>query len=230
MAVVADSFHIKPLLRILQSADRYQVLSVNRREIKFFEGNRDNLHEIELESGIPRTITEALGEERTEPHHSVGSFGMRHGHGSRADEIDVDEQRFFRVVDRAILEYDSRPSGMPLILAALRHAHTIPPGFPQPVSHAQRNEVTPPRLPSTIAPKSMGDRRPEFDHAWRSYRRIEEAKAKGLRQTIYGSRPAAGVTRVGSLLVEANGGFPDTWCTDWANHVRQSGRYGSMTS
>jgi hypothetical protein len=86
LAVVADSFHIKPLLRILQSADRYQVLSLNRREIKFFEGNRDNLDEIELESGIPRTITEALGEERTEPHHSVGSFGMRHGHGSRADE------------------------------------------------------------------------------------------------------------------------------------------------
>jgi len=33
LAVVANSFHIKPLLRILQSADRYQVLSLNRRQI-----------------------------------------------------------------------------------------------------------------------------------------------------------------------------------------------------
>ncbi len=30
LAVAANSFHIKPLLRILQSADRYQVLSLNR--------------------------------------------------------------------------------------------------------------------------------------------------------------------------------------------------------
>ena len=31
LAVVADSFHTKPLLRILQSADRYQILGVSRR-------------------------------------------------------------------------------------------------------------------------------------------------------------------------------------------------------
>jgi hypothetical protein len=31
MAVVADTFHIKPLFRIFQSADRYQVLGLNRQ-------------------------------------------------------------------------------------------------------------------------------------------------------------------------------------------------------
>ena len=46
LAVVADSFHIKPLVRIMQSADRYQVLALNRREIKLFEGNRDVLDAI----------------------------------------------------------------------------------------------------------------------------------------------------------------------------------------
>src|SRR3546814_15201870 len=30
LAIVADSFHTKPLLRIVQSADRYQVLGLNR--------------------------------------------------------------------------------------------------------------------------------------------------------------------------------------------------------
>ena len=62
-AVVANSFHIKPLLRILQSADRYQVLALNRREIRLFEGNRDALDEEEPARGVPRTISEALGEE-----------------------------------------------------------------------------------------------------------------------------------------------------------------------
>jgi len=130
LAVAADSFHIKPLLRILQSADRYQVLSLNRKEIRLFEGNRDHLDEVELAAGVPRTIEEALGAETTEPHQTVGSYGgtalgsnMRHGHGSKKDEVDIDEERFFRAVDRPILELHSRPSGLPLILAALTQHH-----------------------------------------------------------------------------------------------------------
>src|SRR5690606_32183781 len=31
-AVVADSFHTKPLLRVMQSADRYQILGLSRHE------------------------------------------------------------------------------------------------------------------------------------------------------------------------------------------------------
>lgn len=131
LAVAAGSFHVKPLLRVLQSADRYQVLSLSRHQIRLFEGERDHLDEVELAAGVPRTITEALGSELTEPHQTVASYGgtgqganMRHGHGSKSDEEDIDEERFFRVVDRAILENHSRPSGMPLILAALTQYHT----------------------------------------------------------------------------------------------------------
>ena len=127
LGVVADSFHTKPLLRMLQSADRYQVLGLSRQEIKLFEGNRDSLDEIEPAPGIPRTITEALGEELTEPHQTVASYGgvggshspMHHGHGGNEPEVDIDAERFFRVVDRAILQHHSRPSALPLILATL---------------------------------------------------------------------------------------------------------------
>ena len=127
LGVVADSFHTKPLLRMLQSADRYQVLGLSRQEIKLFEGNRDALDEIEPAPGIPRTITEALGEELTEPHQTVASYGgvggshspMHHGHGGNEPEVDIDAERFFRAVDRAILQHHSRPSALPLILATL---------------------------------------------------------------------------------------------------------------
>ena len=50
---------------------------------------------------------------------------MRHGHGSKKDEVDVDADRFFRAVDRAVLEHHSRPSGLPLILAALPEHHNL---------------------------------------------------------------------------------------------------------
>jgi hypothetical protein len=131
-AVVADSFHIKPLLRILQSADRYQVLGLNRQKIKLFEGNRDAFDEIELAPGVPATITEALGDELTEPHQTVASYGMgaggpamRHGHGSKKDDLDKDSEKFFRAVDRAVLQHHSRPSRLPLILAALPEYHHL---------------------------------------------------------------------------------------------------------
>ena len=38
LVVAADSFHTKPLLRVLQSADRYHVLGLSRQEIELFHG------------------------------------------------------------------------------------------------------------------------------------------------------------------------------------------------
>jgi hypothetical protein len=133
LVVVADSFHTKPLMRILQSADRYHVLGLNRQEIKLFEGNRDALDEIQLHPDVPRKLTDALGEELTDPHLTVASYGggggsqspMHHGHGGKKDAVDIDAERFFRAVDRAILEHHSQPSGLPLILAALTEHHHL---------------------------------------------------------------------------------------------------------
>jgi hypothetical protein len=128
LVVVADSFHVKPLLRIVQSADRYHVLALNRKEVRLYQGNRDALDRVELEA-VPATITAALGEELTEPYqgfHAVGPYhalrgsaGIRHGRGQKKDDVDLDMERFFRVVDRAILEHYSRRTGLPLLLAGL---------------------------------------------------------------------------------------------------------------
>ncbi|MBA2351470.1 MAG: hypothetical protein ACR2FI_10795 [Burkholderiales bacterium] len=137
LAIVADSFHAKPLLRILQSAERYQMLAVTQDEIKLYQGTRDALDEVDLADGVPRTLTDALGEELTDPRLTASSYGMGsggpsasrgepgmyHGHGGKKDEVDIDRERFFRAVDRPILEHHSRPSGLPLILAALTEHH-----------------------------------------------------------------------------------------------------------
>ena len=125
-AVVADSFHVKPLLRVVQSADRYQVLCVTRRSARVFEGNRDALDELQADA-FPTDMETALGDQRTEPHQTVASYGtgtggpgpMYHGHGSRKDEVDKDAERYFRAVDRAMIAQFSKPSALPLVLAAL---------------------------------------------------------------------------------------------------------------
>jgi hypothetical protein len=131
LARVADTFHMKPLLRIVQSADRYQVLGLSRQEVRLFEGNRDALDEIDLHPAVPRTAADASAQERKQPHASVWTYragasapqagaGVQHGlGGDKASEVERDTERFFRAVDRAILERHSRPSGLPLLLAAL---------------------------------------------------------------------------------------------------------------
>ena len=133
IAVVADSFHLKPLMRTLQSIDRYEVLGLNQQEVKFFEGNRDALDEIELHPDVPRTLKEALGSELTDSYLNFRSPGgvrgsqiaVYHGHGGKKEEMAIDAERFFRAVDKGILEHHSRPSGLPLILAALSEHHHL---------------------------------------------------------------------------------------------------------
>lgn len=135
LLVVADSFHTKPLIRFLQSADRYQVLALNCHEAQLYEGNRYALDLVEF-TNVPSTITEVLGEELTEQHMTVASYGAGaarpgggatasiHAHGDKRDEVDIDRDRFFRAIDRGVLEHHSRPSGLPLVLAALTEYHT----------------------------------------------------------------------------------------------------------
>lgn len=192
-AVAADSFHVQPLLRIMQSADTYHVLTLNRREMRLFEGNRDALEEIDLVPGA-RTITEALGDELTEPHLTVASYGgaggvaQRHGHGSKNDEIDVDTERYFRAVDRSILEQYLRPSGLPLILAALSEYH-------QPFHRVSQN----PYLltdgiqinPSALSAKEL------CAHAWHA---VEPRYLARLGQLVERFRAARGANRSGENL------------------------------
>lgn len=130
LAVVADSFHTKPLLRIVQSADRYQVLSLSRDQARLFEGNRDSLEEIELAPEVPRTLADVLDRDvEREPairtHGPIKPQTMgRHGASDvKQDGIRADTEHFFRAVDRNVLEHHSRPTGLPLLLAALPEHH-----------------------------------------------------------------------------------------------------------
>ncbi|MCC7001687.1 MAG: hypothetical protein IT357_06000 [Gemmatimonadaceae bacterium] len=132
-SIVAESFHIKPLLRVLQSADRFEVLCLTRDNVRLFQGTQDALDEVELDATVPRSLTDALGDELTEPHSAArtvtastaGSSGsaVHYGSGSKSDEVDKDTERYFRVIDRAIFDTHSRVSARPLVLAALPEYH-----------------------------------------------------------------------------------------------------------
>lgn len=122
---------LKPLMRISQSGGAFQVLCVTRDAVRLFQGDQNVLEEVELHPDVPRNLEQALGDELTAKNQSGNPHGFsraadrtsgaaRHeaGGGGKQDEIDIDRERYFRAIDKAIVEHHAR-SGLPLILAAL---------------------------------------------------------------------------------------------------------------
>lgn len=130
LVVVANSFHTKPLLRILQSADRYRILGLSRHTARLFEGNRDALAEVSLTPDASPMVADAVADRPGEPERTNRVYGpafvqkgtTRHGTDVRQDALDNDTERFFREVDAAVIVYDS-DSTIPLMLAALPEHH-----------------------------------------------------------------------------------------------------------
>lgn len=215
LAIVADSFHTKPLRRFLQTVERYQVLGVSLHKVQLFEGTRDALEEISLAPSVSRALTEALDEELAEPHITVASYGgtgqgtapMHHGDGGKSDRAHVDAERFFRVVDRAVLEYHSRPSGLPLILATLPEHHQL---FRQisrnPFLMAEGLEINPDVLqPDELREQAWHIVEPQYQARWTALAG-EFAAAKSHRQgsdDLAQVAKAAAEGRIATLLIES---------------------------
>jgi hypothetical protein len=101
--VVAESFHLKPLMQATLSSERFQVLGLSRKAIRLWEGHRFALDPIDLSDDFPSTIEKALGSELTEPapHRRLLRNGRRRpGDGAwvtvdAARRRDKDAERFF---------------------------------------------------------------------------------------------------------------------------------------
>jgi len=216
LAIVADSFHTKPLRHYLQSLDHFHLLALTLHDIRLFEGNRHSLTEVELTADTPKTITEALGDELTDKHSTVSSYGgsggesslTHHGHGGRKEETEKDTERFFRVVANTIYEHYSKPTGWPLILAALPEHHNL-------FQKVSKNPLLLPdgvaKNPSSVSPNQLANMaweimEPEYNlKLERLVDRFEQARANGKGSDDYKEVAVAAVEgRVDTLLVEAD--------------------------
>ena len=127
LAILADSFHVRPLLRHLQSNHGYYLLSVGQNHVGFFRGDADGLVPVRVE-GLPASLVDALGLEdrqKTISSHSSGGHGnmpIFHGQGKEESSRDEDIARFLRVIDKSIWPV-LRDERSPLILAATERLH-----------------------------------------------------------------------------------------------------------
>jgi hypothetical protein len=194
LLVVADSFHIRPLLRYLESNQHFFVLLFNQNHVAFLKGSAEGLVPVPIE-GLPHSMIEALGEEDRE--RSVHyHFGARGGHnpiyggGGKADSSrDEDRARFCRAVDQALWSV-LRDEKAPLIIAApareaalfrsiTRYPHAVPEVLGGDLGKATLAEIHARTWP--VAQKVVADREHEildrYGRLVSSARAIDEVRA-----------------------------------------------------
>jgi len=196
---VADSFHTAPLRRFFQSVDRYQVLCLTHDHARLFEGNRDALEEQVLAPEASAILDRARARAR-ETTHAV-------------------DERFFRDLDVALMKHHSKPTGLPLILAALpehqqrfrqmsQNKRLLPVGLD--VQPAAMNI----RALSIMAWNVVEPQHNARQQVWIDAFVVARAQGRGsddVRKTAL----AAAQGRVGLLLIESDRSFAGQF--DWRN-------------
>jgi len=141
LLIIANNFHIKPLLPLLSTEGKFYILAINLNGIRLFLATRDTIKEIEL-TDIRSSIEEALWMDEPEKHldlHLTGSSTGRgrgggrpavfHGHSIR-DEDKTNILRFFHYFDQELsvsLKDKSIlmiPAGVDYLLPLYREANT----------------------------------------------------------------------------------------------------------
>jgi hypothetical protein len=131
LIVVADRFHIKPLLQVLSGDNRFYVLTLSQNEIHLFEGTKQDFREIEIDT-VPRSLAEALQYDELEKqvrfHRGAQRSGERSsmisGHGADLDDNKENISKYFRQIDKGLRDF-MRDEKIPLVLAGVDYLFPI---------------------------------------------------------------------------------------------------------
>ena len=126
LLVVSDRFHIKPLLPLLSSDDRFFILALSLNNVRLIEGTLYGAGEIELQN-VPGSLKEILRgydfDEQLQFHTRAQQAGAEraavfHGHGSGTEDIKPRISEYFRQIDEGVLAR-LRNQNAPLVLAGV---------------------------------------------------------------------------------------------------------------
>lgn len=121
LVVVADHFHLKPMLPMMATGEQFYVLGLSQKYVKLFRGGRYSVGEVHLD-GVPASLGDALKYDDREP--SLQSHGggrtraIFHGQGLGKDDPKDDIKRYFRLIDAGLHEI-LKGEHAPLVLAGV---------------------------------------------------------------------------------------------------------------
>jgi hypothetical protein len=108
LAIVADSFHLRPLLHVTQHNMRYQILCVSAHDVALYDADQEQTAPVELHSLVPTRMVEATGKPANAPNRKDNE---RAAHDSK------ELRQFFTRLDDAIYAHHNGPAQVPLLLA-----------------------------------------------------------------------------------------------------------------
>jgi hypothetical protein len=177
LVVVADRFHMKPLLRLLSGDGRFYVLALSQDQVRLLQGSRYSVGDVELES-VPSSLAEALRfddpERRLQFHTASGPTGgkggrpaMFYGQGAPSQDEKGDILRYFQKLDQGLQELladEQAPlvlAGVDYLLPLYREANTYPhlvekgvEGNPENLSAKELHQ----RAWAIVQPRFLGER------------------------------------------------------------------------
>lgn len=126
--VVADAFHLKPLLPLFSGDGVFYILALSENEVRLLQGTRQSVSEIVLPD-MPTALSELIeddGEGASLSYHtgagrgtSAGRAAVFHGHGGMDKSTEKDLRlKFFRQVDKGLRDL-FRDQPAPLVLAGV---------------------------------------------------------------------------------------------------------------
>lgn len=205
--IVADSFHLKPVFRVLQTTDRYNVLTLEREKAHLFEANRDTILPISLSDMPTREKIHDTGAKTRITEQHMSGFGRSVVTLHDVQKKDEDAV-FFHDVDQVVDHDLSKRTHLPLVLVALsEHQGTF--------RKLSKNQLLLPEgvsvSPSHMDPRDLRAKtfaiieKYQHEHVRKQLDNVEAAKAHGKGSTdLSDITKAAAAGRIGTLLVDAD--------------------------
>jgi hypothetical protein len=132
LVVVADRFHLKPILPLFSGDGRFYVLALSQNQVRLLQGTRYSIDEVDL-NGVPRSLEEALRPDTPEkqihwpasPQGGAGKGGpVFHGHGGGSSDPKDNIFQYLRQVDKGLHDLIGNETA-PLVLAAVEYLFPI---------------------------------------------------------------------------------------------------------
>jgi len=128
LVVVAERFHIKPLVPLFSEDGGFYVLAISQSHVRLLQCTRYHVQEVTPED-VPSSLADALKYDDPEKQlqfRTTGPGGVTiyHGHGISKDYDKVNILRYFQQVDRG-LQRVLKDEHAPLIIAAVDYLHPL---------------------------------------------------------------------------------------------------------
>lgn len=106
---VSSEFYLKPLMPLFNGDALFHLLTLKKDEVRFYEGNKFGINEVDIQDSIPSRIEDRVGydfeQKQVQFRTNLGrrGAGTFHGHGE-GEGRDKDELLlFFRAIDKGIM-------------------------------------------------------------------------------------------------------------------------------